>query len=270
MFRVEHPARSRPLALFLSDKGACSEQKSLTPPRAPRSRKTLCTPPRPAKPGGRTFRCAGKQRNIRRNVPPDVRACAQVGRRAKDTPDPAQILDTRRGVNEAAEAGGQAAGKRRAEGSGAASHLADYALRDGRAAAARMITWFGTLSDGRGLYLQTRTPREAPSAGSGEWDHKQALYPVPRPAHTQPKPLPNRPWSRRRGGCQGAQTIPHERHTGHHGLSGGPSAAPHPPDALGQPAPTLGGFTAASAPSAPPSPRATRAPGRTPERRPII
>ena len=34
--------------------------------------------------------------------------------------------------------------------------------------------------------------------------------------------------------------------------SGGLSAAPHPPDALGQPAPTLGGFTAASAPSAPP------------------
>ena len=33
--------------------------------------------------------------------------------------------------------------------------------------------------------------------------------------------------------------------------SGGLSAAPHPPDALGQPAPTLGGFTAASAPSAP-------------------
>ena len=71
------------------------------------------------------------------------------------------------------------------------------ALRSG--AAARMITWFGTLSDDRGLYLQTRTPREAPSAGSGEWDHKQALYPVPRPAHTQPKPLPNRPWSRRPG-----------------------------------------------------------------------
>lgn len=149
------------------------------------------------------------------------------------------------------------------------SHLADYALY-GRAAAARMITWFGTLSDGRGLYLQTRTPREAPLAGSGEWDHKQALYPLPRPAHTQPKPLPNRPWSRRRGGCRGAQTVPHERHTGHHGPSGGPSAAPHPPDALGQPAPTLRGFTAASAPSAPPSPRATRAPGRTPERRPII
>ena len=137
-------------------------------------------------------------------------------------------------------------------------------------AAARMITWFGTLSDGRGLLLQTRTPREAPLAGSGEWDHKQALYPLPRPAHTQPKPLPNRPWSRRRGGCRGAQTVPHERHTGHHGPSGGPSAAPHPPDALGQPAPTLRGFTAASAPSAPPSPRATRAPGRTPERRPII
>ena len=145
------------------------------------------------------------------------------------------------------------------------SHLADYS-----GAAARMITWFGTLSDGRGLYLQTRTPREAPSAGSGEWDHKQALYPLPRPAHTQPKPLPNRPWSRRPGGCRGAQTVPHERHTGHHGPSGGPSAAPHPPDALGQPAPTLRGFTAASAPSAPPSPRATRAPGRTPERRPII
>ena len=125
------------------------------------------------------------------------------------------------------------------------SHLADSTLY-GRAAAARMITWFGTLSDGRGLYLQTRTPREAPSAGSGEWDHKQALYPVPRPAHTQPKPLPNRPWSRRPGGCRGAQTVPHERHTGHHGLSGGPSAAPHPPDALGQPAPTLRGFTAAS------------------------
>ena len=111
--------------------------------------------------------------------------------------------------------------------------------------------------------------REAPLAGSGEGDHKQALYPLPRPAHTQPKPLPNRPWSRRPGGCRGAQTVPHERHTGHHGPSGGPSAAPHPPDALGQPAPTLRGFTAASAPSAPPSPRATRAPGRTPERRPI-
>merc|ERR1711938_464173 len=107
------------------------------------------------------------------------------------------------------------------------SHLADYS-----GAAARRITWFGTLSDGRGLYLQTRTPREAPLAGSGEWDHKQALYPLPRPAHTQPKPLPNRPWSRRRGGCRGAQTVPHERHTGHHGPSGGPSTAPHPPDAL--------------------------------------
>mmetsp|Transcript_37458 Transcript_37458/g.123573 ORF Transcript_37458/g.123573 Transcript_37458/m.123573 type:complete len:210 (-) Transcript_37458:868-1497(-) len=77
-----------------------------------------------------------------------------------------------------------------------------------------MITWIGTLSDGRGLLLQTRTPREAPLAGSGEWDHKQALYPLPRPAHTQPKPLPNRPWSRLRGGCRGAQTVPHERHTG--------------------------------------------------------
>ena len=67
----------------------------------------------------------------------------------------------------------------------------DVASGDYSGAAARMITWFGTLSDGRGLYLQTRTPREAPLAGSGEWDHKQALYPLPRPAHTQPKPLPN-------------------------------------------------------------------------------
>ena len=91
-----------------------------------------------------------------------------------------------------------------------------------------MITWFGTLSDGRGLYLQTRTPREAPLAGSGEWDHKQALYPLPRPAHTQPKPLPNRPWSRRPGGCRGAQTVPHERHTGHHGPFRRPECRPAP------------------------------------------
>ena len=91
-----------------------------------------------------------------------------------------------------------------------------------------MITWFGTLSDGRGLLLQTRTPREAPLAGSGEWDHKQALYPLPRPAHTQPKPLPNRPWSRRPGGCRGAQTVPHERHTGHHGPFRRPECRPAP------------------------------------------
>ena len=102
---------------------------------------------------------------------------------------------------------------------------ADYSYSG---AAARMITWFGTLSDGRGLYLQTRTPREAPLAGSGEWDHKQALYPVPRPAHTQPKPLPNRPWSRRPGGCRGAQTVPHERHTGHHGPFRRPECRPAP------------------------------------------
>ena len=67
------------------------------------------------------------------------------------------------------------------------SHLADLRLL-GRGGAER-ITWFGTLSDGRGLLLQTRTPREAPSAGSGEWDHKQALYPVYR---DEPTHSPNR------------------------------------------------------------------------------
>ena len=66
------------------------------------------------------------------------------------------------------------------------------------------MVWDETERWQKPLKLQTRTPREAPSAGSGEWDHKQALYPVPRPAHTQPKPLPNRPWSRRPGGCRGA------------------------------------------------------------------
>ena len=132
------------------------------------------------------------------------------------------------------------------------------------------MVWDETERWQKPLKLQTRTPREAPSAGSGEWVVRGPQTSTIYPTAASPKPLRDRPWSRRPGGCRGAQTVPHERHTGHHGPSGGPSAAPHPPDALGQPAPTLRGFTAASAPSAPPSPRATRAPGRTPERRPII
>ena len=87
------------------------------------------------------------------------------------------------------------------------SHLAETALRSG--AAARMITWFGTLSDDRGLYLQTRTPREAPSAGSGEWDHKQALYPLPRPAQTAAKPALVTPAGRLPGRPNSPSRTPH-------------------------------------------------------------
>ena len=90
-----------------------------------------------------------------------------------------------------------------------------------------MITWFGTLSDGRGLYLQTRTPREAPLAGSGEWDHKHYIPYRDQPTHS-PSRCQFRPWSRRPGGYRGAQTVPHERHTGHHGPFRRPECRPAP------------------------------------------
>ena len=127
------------------------------------------------------------------------------------------------------------------------------------------------LSDGRGLQNCPVRPCRLGVVSGGNEDHKQAPYPPPRPAHTQPKPLPiPAPVAAGRvatGAHKRSLTNATRATTAR---SGGLSAAPHPPDALGQPAPTLGGFTAASAPSAPPSPRATRAPGRTPERRPII
>ena len=126
------------------------------------------------------------------------------------------------------------------------------------------------LSDGRGLQNCPVRPCRLGVVSGGNEDHKQAPYPPPRPAHTQPKPLPiPAPVAAGRvatGAHKRSLTNATRATTAR---SGGLSAAPHPPDALGQPAPTLGGFTAASAPSAPPSPRATRAPGRTPERRPI-
>ena len=127
------------------------------------------------------------------------------------------------------------------------------------------------LSDGRGLQNCPVRPCRLGVVSGGKEDHKQAPYPPPRPAHTQPKPLPiPAPVAAGRvatGAHKRSLTNATRATTAR---SGGLSAAPHPPDALGQPAPTLRGFTAASAPSAPPSPRATRAPGRTPERRPII
>ena len=126
------------------------------------------------------------------------------------------------------------------------------------------------LSDGRGLQNCPVRPCRLGVVSGGNEDHKQAPYPPPRPAHTQPKPLPiPAPVAAGRvatGAHKRSLTNATRATTAR---SGGLSAAPHPPDALGQPAPTLGGFTAASAPSAPPSPRAARAPGRTPERRPI-
>ena len=145
------------------------------------------------------------------------------------------------------------------------SHLADYS-----GAAARMITWFGTLSDGRGLLLQTRTPREAPLAGSGEWDHKQALYPLPRPAHTQPKPLPNRPLLTPAGRLPGRPNSPSR--TPH-----GPPRPVRRPECHPTPARRPQPASAHSerlhrrqrAERAALSSRHT-APGRTPERRPII
>ena len=47
------------------------------------------------------------------------------------------------------------------------SHLAETTRTGAGAAWIDHMVW-DSLSDGRGLYLQTRTPREAPSAGSGE------------------------------------------------------------------------------------------------------
>ena len=88
----------------------------------------------------------------------------------------------------------------------------DVASGDYSGAAARMITWIGTLSDGRGLYLQTRTPREAPSAGSGEWDHKQALSPTatsPHTAQTAAKPALVTPAGRLPGRPNSPSRTPH-------------------------------------------------------------
>ena len=116
------------------------------------------------------------------------------------------------------------------------------------------------LSDGRGLQNCPVRPCRLGVVSGGNEDHKQAPYPPPRPAHTQPKPLPiPAPVAAGRvatGAHKRSLTNATRATTAR---SGGLSAAPHPPDALGQPAPTLGGFTAASAPSAPPSPRAARA-----------
>ena len=137
-------------------------------------------------------------------------------------------------------------------------HLALWGARPSPPCADEHMVW--DLSDGRGLQNCPVRPCRLGVVSGGNEDHKQAPYPPPRPAHTQPKPLPiPAPVAAGRvatGAHKRSLTNATRATTAR---SGGLSAAPHPPDALGQPAPTLGGFTAASAPSAPPSPRAARA-----------
>ena len=84
------------------------------------------------------------------------------------------------------------------------------------------------LSDGRGLQNCPVRPCRLGVVSGGNEDHKQAPYPPPRPAHTAQAAANSGPGGRRPGGYRGAQTVPHERHTGHHGPFRRPECRPAP------------------------------------------